>query len=126
MTGAQTDRVHIPQYVRAGAVLVALSGKLFTLATDANRQIINGEAFEYWKIVRRAIASIWHMRSTNFDDLERGELFAALNAAHTLSHPEPAAEIPHPERCRCAIALHIVDFSLIMALGEVKKASVAA
>lgn len=117
----QDTRIHIPYYVRAGAVLVRISREIFTHATNEPDPVAEAVLIEHWKNLRRAIATVWHNESADFDEQETAELTAAFVCAHKYAHRTDATPPRPAVACGCPTALAVRDFALFVVMDGREK-----
>ena len=120
MTGANIDRVHVPDYQIAAAIVLSLATPLFHRAMGRGFEPEPGEeCFEAWHTLRRCAETFYRDHSMRLAARDREGMIGALKLCHTLAHDREINE-PSVERCDCLTAERLSNLALLMAASEAR------
>jgi hypothetical protein len=111
MTGSQTERVTVPAYQSAVAILIRLASPIFAVWQAAADGGVERASYKHWFTLRSTAAVFLGSRSTQLSIPEREALVGALRYAHELAHD--FAVCPRVEHCECETARLLVDLSVL-------------
>jgi hypothetical protein len=87
MTGAGTDRVSVPPYTTAVALILRVASHIFVCAANMPGGLTQGEpVFEAWRSLRRTAERCLALRSTRLSEIELERLNITLAFVHDSYH----------------------------------------
>ena len=112
MTGANTERVKTPAYLRAVSILLKLASPLFLAAIKKPNGPDPEEAtFKHWIAVRIAVNRYLANRSTVLLAPEREALTGALRFVHDSEHDSLMYDALSPASCPCPVAVLLREYA---------------
>lgn len=125
MTGANTDRVHMPGHQVAASILLRLASPLFIRACKGctSEPYPGEELFEAWYLLRAIAQEFSTKASMDLPPARRESMIAALEVCHALAH-DYEISVPSIERCECPTAERLIHLAVLMAAQEAEVKSV--
>ncbi len=119
MTGANTERVHVPDHQVAASILLGLASPLFIRACKGctSEPYPGEELFEAWYLLRTIAQEFSTKASMDLPPARREGMIAALKVCHMLAH-DYEISVPSVERCQCLTAERLTHLALLMAAQE--------
>lgn len=122
MTGSQTDRVQVPRWQTASALLSQLASRLFTVTQRRPADSLAGEeGFHKWYALRAMNDRIQREQSLELNEQNRRDLRNSLEYIHDLAHDTDIATPMDMLTCKCETAERIDALLMTFAEDELER-----
>lgn len=120
MTGGNTDRIHVPHYMQAAAILLRIAAPLFSEGTtlqrrpDEDSKSLGVVYIARWSDIRVTTDHFFANRTTILNPEQRERLRRGLSFAHKAEHNRMGDSPEQAEICNCFTGLLLRDFALVL------------